>query len=428
MNLEKFLQSSEDGVFYVGHASILIRMSGKYILCDPAGLCQESFYYSWFYYPEQILSEKILDVVDYVIVSHIHKDHLDPIFLRKLRPKTKLLVFDIQTLKNDLNRLNIDYDVIDDEIWNIDENISIKGFVNHRNKVDSSSLIYNHDFCVYHGNDNWADIDEIKSRFDRKINVACVPFAFVYWYPYLFRNMEKSKISAESERLINEHFDYAVRFIKSLDVDLMIPFGSNLIHDSSAFSDINMAVKNPLEFKQFIESQYNDISDKVFPLFADDYVMVSGPGKYNIVQQKRSFENYRHEVDQYVSLNRNNPNKEKYYSNFSEMPINKFKSLITDRIKNIPHADSELYVVSADRSKVLHVDFRGQKFNVLKSLDKKVYEKENLTHVFELDKKGSKLYFSGKVFFEDILGSRFFTVYRNSDYHCRTTFSFLCNL
>ena len=80
----KFLSSDEDGVYYVGHASILVRIDNKFILYDPAGCSPDSFFYSWFYYPEQYLLDEIIEVLDYVVVSHCHKDHLDPKFLKKL--------------------------------------------------------------------------------------------------------------------------------------------------------------------------------------------------------------------------------------------------------------------------------------------------------------------------------------------------------
>ena len=50
--IDQFLESKKDGVFYIGHASILIRINGKTILCDPAGY-EDPYLFSWFYFPDQ---------------------------------------------------------------------------------------------------------------------------------------------------------------------------------------------------------------------------------------------------------------------------------------------------------------------------------------------------------------------------------------
>ena len=84
-DLTKFLKSNDDGVFYNGHASILVRLNNKKYLFDYIN--NINFYgNSWIFFPNQIIDNRLFDV-DGVFVSHIHQDHYDPSLLRKFQKK-----------------------------------------------------------------------------------------------------------------------------------------------------------------------------------------------------------------------------------------------------------------------------------------------------------------------------------------------------
>tara|TARA_B110001452_G_C14851924_1_gene297553 strand:+ start:125 stop:466 length:342 start_codon:yes stop_codon:yes gene_type:complete len=84
-DLTKFLKSNDDGVFYTGHASILVRLNNKKYLFDYIN--NINFYgNSWIFFPNQIIDNRLFDV-DGVFVSHIHQDHYDPSLLRKFQKK-----------------------------------------------------------------------------------------------------------------------------------------------------------------------------------------------------------------------------------------------------------------------------------------------------------------------------------------------------
>ena len=83
--LTKFLKSDDDGVFYTGHASILVRLNKKKYLFDYIN--NTNFYRnSWIFFPSQIFDKRLFDV-DGIFVSHIHQDHYDPCLLRKFQNK-----------------------------------------------------------------------------------------------------------------------------------------------------------------------------------------------------------------------------------------------------------------------------------------------------------------------------------------------------
>ena len=84
-DLTIFLNSDDDGVFYTGHASILVRLNKKKYLFDYIN--NTNFYRnSWIFFPNQIIDNRLFDV-DGVFVSHIHQDHYDPNLLRKFQKK-----------------------------------------------------------------------------------------------------------------------------------------------------------------------------------------------------------------------------------------------------------------------------------------------------------------------------------------------------
>ena len=85
----------EDGVWWLGHASLLLRLSGKYILTDPvfsrraspvsfAGPTRKT---------PPVTSVAALPSLDAVVISHNHFDHLDSATVRQLLRRFPQLTF-----------------------------------------------------------------------------------------------------------------------------------------------------------------------------------------------------------------------------------------------------------------------------------------------------------------------------------------------
>ena len=64
-------------------ASVLIKDQDVKLLTDPWYVDGE-FYGTWYNYPPCTVNLKELENIDGIYISHIHPDHYDPIFLRKL--------------------------------------------------------------------------------------------------------------------------------------------------------------------------------------------------------------------------------------------------------------------------------------------------------------------------------------------------------
>ncbi len=80
------LSGSDNGIWWLGHASMLLRLEGRYILIDPV-LSQRASPLS-FYGPKRKtptpLTVQQLPTVDVVLISHNHYDHLDRRTIRQL--------------------------------------------------------------------------------------------------------------------------------------------------------------------------------------------------------------------------------------------------------------------------------------------------------------------------------------------------------
>lgn len=78
-----FLNSSENGILWLGHASFYIRLDNKTILLDPV-FGKPSLVSTFTDVPSPL--EKIRQV-DYVLISHDHRDHCDETSIRQIAEK-----------------------------------------------------------------------------------------------------------------------------------------------------------------------------------------------------------------------------------------------------------------------------------------------------------------------------------------------------
>jgi L-ascorbate metabolism protein UlaG (beta-lactamase superfamily) len=91
VDAESFIIDNQDGIIWVGHATFLIRISGKLLITDPI-FFQPSFFMKRF--TKLPFDPKNLKNLDYILLTHDHYDHLDKESLKliyKNNPKVKLL-------------------------------------------------------------------------------------------------------------------------------------------------------------------------------------------------------------------------------------------------------------------------------------------------------------------------------------------------
>jgi hypothetical protein len=78
------LQPHEDGVWWLGHASVLLQLDGNIILTDPVfhGALLRSL--SWDHSAKRLPLSVELHQLDAVVISHNHYDHLDDATIRRI--------------------------------------------------------------------------------------------------------------------------------------------------------------------------------------------------------------------------------------------------------------------------------------------------------------------------------------------------------
>ena len=273
-SLTNFLASKHDGVFYIGHASILVKLSNKNYIFD--AIEQSNFYNnSWCFFPSQIMDKRFLKI-DAAFVSHVHQDHYDPSFLKKLQ-KNNIPIF-ILNGRSNFNKLlkkeKIKYKLIPPEKkFFLNKNTWIYGCLHEYNDIDSSMVISNDNLSVYHGNDNFItkkNLIPLKKKVGN-VDVACIPFAFIHYYPYLLDNIPKKQISIEGKRLENQFMDFGIMQSKILKPKIIIPFGSNLFHSDNPDSRMNKAVATPVDFVNYAQKKHQNCSNNYKTMLSGSY-------------------------------------------------------------------------------------------------------------------------------------------------------------
>jgi L-ascorbate metabolism protein UlaG (beta-lactamase superfamily) len=271
--LDDFLAQKSDGVFYISHASILVRLSQRLFLFDPV-LAKPPHLGSWIFFPEMILDKRLLEV-DAVFISHQHQDHFDIDFLKQLPRSTPLYIVGNRPQFSRLFEqagLSVN-EIPPNKTITIFKDISLFGIEHEYNNIDAALLITNGAFSVYHGNDCFvsdARLDLVKAEFP-VIDVACVPFAYVHWYPFLLDNVDEAWKASEAQRLIRKYLDYGLSHVARLEPKLAIPFGANMFYFDSVDSDHNKAVLTPFDFKDHAHATSFEWAESIVPLFAGDY-------------------------------------------------------------------------------------------------------------------------------------------------------------
>ena len=79
----EFLHGKSDGIIWLGHASVMIRLNGKTVLIDPV-LGDPQLIARYVFVPSPI---EEIERVDYVLTTHDHRDHLDEPTIRQIAEK-----------------------------------------------------------------------------------------------------------------------------------------------------------------------------------------------------------------------------------------------------------------------------------------------------------------------------------------------------
>ena len=78
---------------FLGHASIYIKTDDTSLVTDPWFSKTGAFLYNWHQFPDNSeINMEWKDDLDFVCISHEHQDHFDPLWLRTLNDKVKIVI------------------------------------------------------------------------------------------------------------------------------------------------------------------------------------------------------------------------------------------------------------------------------------------------------------------------------------------------
>ena len=191
-------------VRYIYSACVEIETNSTRILCDP-WFTEGAFDGSWFHYPKVKDPLKVLNKPDYIYISHIHQDHYDQIFLKKILKKFKKAKIIVPNFKRNylLNRMRFDgipakpfdhlkinktnihlvpneYDITD-----IDSGIIVN---------EGSKTVMGLVDCVYNKNFH-LNLKKIIGRYTDKIDLLMAPHSGANSFPHTFFNSTSEKKS-----------------------------------------------------------------------------------------------------------------------------------------------------------------------------------------------------------------------------------------
>jgi len=409
-DLTIFLNSDDDGVFYTGHASILVRLNKKKYLFDYIN--NTNFYRnSWIFFPNQIIDNRLFDV-DGVFVSHIHQDHYDPNLLRKFQKKNiPIYILDGRPgFKNSLKkeRIKAKYIQVKKKTY-INKGTWVYGCLHEYNDIDSSMLISNNKLSVYHGNDNFIT-NKTLIPFKKKvgsIDVACIPFAYINYYPYLLNGISKEINKSEATRIENLFMNYGIQQSRILKPKIIIPFGSNLFHLDNPKCEMNRGVATPSDFVNYAKKKdksfyknYKTMLSGSFLLKKDNKIKLS----YEEISQKK----FNNELIKFTNKKKKLAKKNK---KIKIININKIKlKVICEKIKKNKNKVNHNIVVSPKSKKDTKIIINLRNDTVIQVKQTKIPEK---CHYFIVEDNEFNLWLNNKITFEEVLGTRRFRYNRN---------------
>jgi L-ascorbate metabolism protein UlaG (beta-lactamase superfamily) len=412
-DLQRFYASfgHADGLFYMGHASVLGVFGGKKILFDPVVL-SKPYGDSWSFFPPQVADPSVFDV-DAVVISHIHQDHYDLQYLRALDGRAKTIVVGgrpsfLQDLRdNGIQNLHV---VEPEQVTEIFDGVFMFGVTHETNGIDASALVFNQRFCIYHGNDNYLQPDSLKkfAAVGRGIDVACIPYAYIHWYPFLMECEpgQAAEMAAEGERLVKLYMDDCLNAIRILQPKVMIPFGANLLlNHGGAYSPINLSVKTPIEFCEYAARHAPDLAQVVKPMLAGDFCGLTNGVLSTTISNQYDGAGYREAANNFLMANSAaNPDPE-----FPKVDLSGFLAGLNAKIAQIAEAQEHIIRIEAPHpagALKLEIDCQARHAKWVETFTEGVPY-----HHFKLDAIACANWLSGKRF-EEIIGMRRFTLKR----------------
>ncbi|MGB1247476.1 MAG: Rieske 2Fe-2S domain-containing protein [Chitinophagales bacterium] len=388
---------------YLGHAGFLVETEKTILLIDPWLSKSGAFDGGWFQYPcNHYLSDEIKVLFSttekelYVYISHEHKDHFDPTFLKELdafdftylipQYRRTLLLDEVQSFHaskkiqicQDEEAIKLPDSIvrifIDDSELNRDSAILVSTDTRQFLNINDCKL---HDKLFY-----------IKETYG-KIDVFAAQFSGATWHPvcYGYSDREYRNIS---RRKMYSKFESVIMALKNIDADIYLPSaGPPCFLDPSLyhlnFEEVNIFPHADTFVDYFTKKKENITTDIVTVNPSDSIDLTSDDVQYDIADEKRIgdyqlyIENYAKQYTQFFE-ERNKSVSVDFLANLKQEFERKLESFVSRE-----KLERSLYIACIDITDTfLKVDFQNNVVSYIESIEEENYYlvKSN-SHEFE---------------------------------------------
>ena len=290
---------------YYGAASISIETtSGKIILCDP-WFDTPAFLGSWVPFPKPNFD--FSRQVDYIYISHIHSDHLDPATLSKFNKDTAILIYDFKSafLYNKLKSMGFTkvFRLKNGEEFKLDESTVAKIYgptelhtsLAKQDVIDTSLLIKDDEYTVLNFNDNIYELrSEVLQKIKQenpKIDLLCHGYTSASSYPQCTVSLSEEDMCNEKERVNQYCLERSEKLINFINPSVFMPFaGFYMLCGNLSHLNHKKANLHPFEALKFYEQNMPD-------LIKDRKCLILNNGEFYCLKTKKQSKEYQHYTD-----------------------------------------------------------------------------------------------------------------------------------
>ena len=227
---------------YIYSACIEIDCSGFKILTDP-WFTNGAFDGSWYQFPE-IDPFDFISKPNLIYISHIHPDHYDPIFLKKLTEKFGEIDIIIPDLTPNYLQFKGKSDNLGLKPTRHLKNSKVELFIEENDTgstsdidsalivkdIETGKVLLNLNDCVY----NQPHVEKLKkiiSNLGGKLDFMALAYTGAGAYPQTYIDIEGQKdlLVAEAENKKQSFFDKYKRYTDFFDADINLPFAGEYI-------------------------------------------------------------------------------------------------------------------------------------------------------------------------------------------------------
>ncbi|GAA2369562.1 putative Rieske 2Fe-2S iron-sulfur protein [Catellatospora methionotrophica] len=212
-----------------GHASMRIDTAAGSILCDP--WVNPAYFASWFPFPDNSqLDWEHLGDVDYLYVSHLHRDHFDAAHLKRfVNKKATVLLPEYPTsqLEDELRALGFTsfFKTVSDEVHELDGGLKvmIQALISPTDgPIGDSSLWVEHDGVRVLNQNDARPTDLIRFTELGHVHAHMLQFSGAIWYPMVYELPQAAK-TAFGKQKRERQYDRTWRYIDDLKASYVFP-------------------------------------------------------------------------------------------------------------------------------------------------------------------------------------------------------------